>query len=141
MKRNYSLTMAQAEADLFAAEDAIKRAEVLSAKKAKYIKGMAGYHLQQAAEKMIKIQLYSSGLQLDYSKIYKHSLDDLIIYAGSIGLTLTVPAYVNKNKTVITEWEAQGRYDVHFVVRIDQLKKCFQELKKWYAEMIRIGYR
>ena len=96
MKQNTRLTMAQVEADLFAAEDAIRRAEILPARRAKYIKGLAGYHLQQAAEKMIKIQLYASGQQLNYSKIYKHSLDDLMIYARSEGVLLKVHDYVNK---------------------------------------------
>lgn len=138
---SFNLTMSQVQADLFSAEDAIKRAESLSSKQAKYIKGIAGYHLQQAAEKMIKIQLYASGQQLNYSKLYKHSLDDLLMYANSIGITMRVPAYVNKNKSVISSWEAEGRYDVHFVVKITQLKACINELQTWYDEMINDGYK
>ena len=88
--------MPQVEADLLSAKDAIGRAEALPARKAKYIKALAGYHLQQASEKMIKIQLYASGQKLDYSKLYKHSLDDLIIYANSLGLPIIIPNYINK---------------------------------------------
>ena len=53
--------MARIKADIFLVEAAIAEAEKLSSKDAKYIKGQAGYHLQQAAEKLIKIQLYASG--------------------------------------------------------------------------------
>ncbi len=141
MKSSLKLTMGQVQADLFSAYDAINRAESMDPRRAKYIKGTAGYHLQQAAEKMIKIQLYDSGKPLNNSRIYRHSLDDLIIYAASIGLQLIVPPYINKHKTVISDWEAQGRYDVHFVVRIDQLKKCYQICKEWYDKMISDGFR
>ena len=90
---------------------------------------------------MIKIQLYASGKKLDYSKLYKHSLDDLILYANSLGIALNVPSYINKYKSVITGWEAMGRYDVHFVVKIAQLKKCSQVLSEWYADMITDGFK
>ena len=52
-----ALNMAQIKADLFMAKAAINEASGLSPKAAKYIKGQAAYHLQQAAEKMIKIQI------------------------------------------------------------------------------------
>lgn len=141
MITNNKLTMAQVQADLYSAEDAIKRADALSPAKAKYVKGVAGYHLQQASEKLIKIQLYASGKALNNSRIYKHSLDDLILYGKSLGLTFSVPSYVNKNKSVISDWEAQGRYDVHFVVRLDQLKKCYAEVMAWYNDLFKAGYR
>lgn len=141
MSQSDRLIMAQVEADLMSADDAIKRAESLTASKAKYIKGLAGYHLQQATEKMIKIQVYASNAKLDYSKMYKHSLDDLIIYASSLGISLTVPAYVKKYKTVISGWEAEGRYDVHIVVKLVQLKNCYQVLTEWYEEMKKAGYK
>lgn len=141
MKQNYKLIMPQIEADILSAEDAIERAEKLPPAKAKYIKGLAGYHLQQATEKLIKIQLYASGCKLNYAKIYKHSLDDLIIYANSLGISLILPAYIDKYKTVITDWEATGRYDIHFVVKLAQLKKCDQVINEWYEELKREGYK
>ena len=51
--------MGQIRADLFLAQAAINEAENLTPKADTYIKGQAGYHLQQAAEKMVKIQLYA----------------------------------------------------------------------------------
>ena len=45
MKQSYKLIMPQVEADLLSAKDAISRAEAMPSRKAKYIKGLAGYHL------------------------------------------------------------------------------------------------
>jgi len=67
--------------------------------------------------------------------MYRHSLDDLITYAGSLGIALILPKWVNNKKYLITGWEAQGRYDLHFMVRIDTLKKCYTELSQWYQDL------
>ena len=122
------LSLGQVEADLFMAEAAMNKADSLSAKASKSYKGLAGYHLQQAAEKLIKFQIYESGLRTNNAQIYKHSLDDLITYATSLGISLDVPKWVDEKKFIIASWEAQGRYDLHFVVRMDTLKKCYQEI-------------
>ncbi len=129
------LSVGQVDADLFMAASAIQKAETISSKAGKHLRGLAGYHLQQAAEKMIKIQIYASGAQIDHSKIYRHSLDDLISYAGSLGISLIVPSWVNEKKYVITGWEADGRYNLHFVVRMDTLKRCYQELLNWRNQL------
>ena len=141
MQNNLPLTMAQIKADIFLVEAAIAEAEKLSSKDAKYIKGQAGYHLQQAAEKLIKIQLYASGQNLNPAKIYKHKLYELIAYAASIGAKLIVPSYIDKNAAVISDWEAEGRYDIHVVVKITQLKKCSEEINAWYDQLLKDGYR
>lgn len=125
------ISFGQIEADLFVAEAAMDKSELSNSKLAKYYKGLAGYHLQQAAEKLIKYQIYASEVQLDYSRMYKHSLNELLIYAQSLGLDIDIPAWIEEKKQIISTWEARGRYDVHFVVRIDTLKKCFQEISLW----------
>ena len=67
--------------------------------------------------------------------MYRHSLDDLITYASSVGINIIIPRWINEKKYEITTWEAQGRYDLHFVVRIDTLKRCYEELSKWFREI------
>lgn len=129
------LSIGQAEADLFMADAAIKKAETLSSKAGKYYRGQAGYHLQQAAEKLIKFQIYESGVKVDNAKIYRHSLDDLILYAGSLKAKIMVPKWIDSKKYTITTWEAEGRYDLHFVVRMDTLKRCYREICKWIDDM------
>lgn len=132
---NNPFSLGQVTADLFMANAAIKKAETMTSKQGKYFRGLAGYHLQQAAEKMIKIQIYDSGLPINNSKIYRHSLDDLITYGLSIGVSLIVPKWIDEKKYVITKWEAEGRYDLHFVVRMDTLKRCYQELVQWQDQL------
>jgi len=130
-----ALSVAQIDADLFMAASAIRKSETISSKAGKHLRGLAGYHLQQAAEKLIKIQIYSSGVQIDYSKMYRHSLDDLIAYAFSLSIPLSVPSWVNEKKYIITSWEAEGRYNLHFVVRLDTLKRCYNELLQWRKQL------
>lgn len=129
------LSVAQVDADLFMATSAIQKAETISSKAGKHLRGLAGYHLQQAAEKMIKIQIYDSGVQIDHSKMFRHSLDDLIGYASSLGIPLIIPPWVDEKKYVITSWEAEGRYNLHFVVRMDTLKRCYSELIQWRNQL------
>ena len=138
---NYPLNMKQIAADLFTAKALVDEANKRTPKEAKYIKGQAGYHLQQASEKMIKIQIYYSGKQLDMRKMYKHPLNDLILYAKSIGVQLDVPKYIDQNQLVITSWEAEGRYDVHMTVKITQLEKCLEEINVWYDRLKSNGYK
>jgi hypothetical protein len=52
-----ALSVAQIDADLFLAASAIRKSETISSKAGKHLRGLAGYHLQQAAEKLIKIQI------------------------------------------------------------------------------------
>ena len=125
------LSIEQVEVDLFLANAAIQKAEELSSGKGKYYRGQAGYHLQQAAEKMIKLQIYDSNAEINNAKMYRHSLDDLITYAALLGVTINIPKWIDEKKYTITEWEAQGRYDIHFVVRMDTLKRAYKEILQW----------
>lgn len=136
MQNSLPLSMAQIQADIFLAEIAVAETEKRTPKAAKYIKGQAGYHLQQATEKMIKIQLYASGKVLDPAKIYKHKIYDLIRYASSIGVALVLPAYIDRNAVAISDWEAEGRYDIHVTVRITQIKKCLKVICDWYKQLL-----
>lgn len=138
---NYQLSMAQVKADLMMSAYGISEAKDASPKMAKSIKGIAAYHLQQACEKMIKIQLYASGKTLNNARIYRHSLKDLLVYAESISAVIEIPDYIDRNKEIITRWEAEGRYDLHLVVRIDTLKRCQLEAEKWYESLIKDGYK
>ncbi len=135
------LSIIQVQADMHVADDCIKVAERSTSKMAKPFKGQAGYHLQQAAEKLIKMQIYNSGKPLNYSKLYKHSLDDLVIYAQSLNISLVVPKYIRKQAYVISSWEARGRYDLHLVIRIDVLKRAYSEIEAWYKDMVKLGYK
>lgn len=134
------LVMNQPLADLMVVATIIEKIESGCDNK-KYLRAQAGYHLQQAAEKLIKIQLYNCGIQIRNDKIYKHSISELIEYGESIGAKLLIPEYVITNAEIITGWEAEGRYDVHVVVRIDRIKKTYEVINEWFEELKKVGYK
>ena len=40
-----------------------------------------------------------------------------------------------KNAMVISSWEAEGRYDIHVVVKYPQLEKALSVISEWYRQM------
>ena len=99
---NDILSMTQVKADLLLSKYSVEQAEKASARMSKSIKGQGAYHLQQACEKMVKIQIYASGKKIDNARMYKHSIKDLLVYANSLGITINIPSYIDKNKDIIT---------------------------------------
>ena len=121
------------KADIFAAEQALD--EFRKDKSFKDIKNVCAYHLQQAAEKLIKIQVYESGVQYDNKSMYTHNITDLLVYVKKIGIDINVPKYILDNSSVITKWETGSRYDIHFMIRSDSLGRCLSEIKDWYSSV------
>ncbi len=126
------LTKGLIKADLIAARQAI---EYYEKTKNHSIKNVAAYHIQQASEKMIKIQVYNSEAIYDNRSMYRHDIKALTLYAESLGIKFCIPDYIRKNSDIISDWEAGSRYDVGFSVRIDTLKKTMQVLAEWYDEI------
>ena len=125
------LNISQIRADILLAEKAVDESRRQPTKLAKYLRGQSAYHLQQATEKLIKIQLYHSGKALDPAKIYKHGIGSLLTYADDMGIEIVTPPLIKKNDELITSWEAEGRYDVHVVVRTDTLQKYLKIISDW----------
>lgn len=133
-----TLSMGLIKADIIAAEQAIKYFEENNIKD---IKNVAAYHIQQAMEKLIKIQVYSNCVECDNHKMYTHSIEKLAMYADSLNIESYIPKYVRDNSVFISDWEAGSRYDVAFSVRIDTLKKALTETKLWYEQIYNTGIR
>ncbi len=131
------ISSGQINADLFVAEAAMQKAETISSKASKHLRGLAAYHMQQAAEKIIKYQIYEATVAVNYSRMYRHSLDDLLVYAASLGIKINIPKWIESKRFIITSWEADGRYNLHFVVRMDTLKRCYTELTAWRDSIFR----
>ena len=127
------LTKGIIRADIIAAGQAIQYFEE---KQIRDIKNIAAYHLQQAAEKLIKIQIYKSqGQNINSRQMYTHNLDRLILYGESLGINLIVPDYIRQYSARITDWEAGSRYDTGVSVRIDTLKRIHQEMVTWEKQV------
>jgi hypothetical protein len=54
---------------------------------------------------------------------------------------VNVPQFIRKNAITITDWEANGRYDVHFSIRINSLEKYYHEIYAWYRSIWNSGTR
>ena len=100
-------------ADLIAAGHAIDEYENGGIKD---IKNIAAYHLQQAAEKLIKIQIYAMVSSADNSRLYTHNIEKLVVYADSLKAGIQIPQYIRDRRLEITEWEAGSRYDLGFSI-------------------------
>ncbi len=120
------------KADIISARQAI---EYFVAKGNKDIKNIAAYHLQQAAEKLIKYQIYESDATIDNAKLYTHNIEALILYADSLNIQLSVPKLIRDNSLVITKWETGSRYGLGLSIRIDTLQKYFNIIDAWYNEI------
>lgn len=93
-----NLTKGLIRADIIAAKQAIDYYEEHSVKD---IKNVAAYHLQQAAEKMIKYQIYKSGVSINNTQMFTHNIERLIVYGESLGVVLNIPEYIRKNSLKI----------------------------------------
>lgn len=136
--------MAMIFADIRGVKNYIRDIELdknLTNKQIKYFKNVSGYHIQQACEKMIKLQIYNSGVAIDYSKLYKHNLQQIVSYAEEKGIALTIPKYVRDNMDLLTSWEADGRYSVTKVVRLDRVKSMYDVVEEWYKQLSELGYK
>ncbi|MDO4362905.1 MAG: HEPN domain-containing protein [Clostridia bacterium] len=133
-----NLTMSLIKADIVAAKQAIDYYEKSNLKD---IKNVAAYHLQQATEKLIKIQIYSKADDLNYSNLYTHNIEKLLAYSEKLNISICIPKYIDDNSLVLTEWEAGSRYNVGFQIRINVLKKTLDEVEKWYEEVYNTGLR
>lgn len=133
------LSMGQIQADIVVVKKLLS--EIDSGNRNKHLKSNAAYHIQQAVEKMIKIQVYHSGKPYNNHSMYSHNLIQLTQYAKSLGIQLFIPEYILSNLVLLTSWEARGRYDIHLVVRIDRLKHCYDVVEKWYKELYEKGFR
>ena len=127
-----SLTKGIIKADIITAKQAI---EYFEDKGIRDIKNVAAYHLQQAAEKLIKIQIYASGSVISNNRMYTHNIERLIVYADSLSINAIIPQYIREHSLQITNWEAGSRYDVGFSVRIDTLKKAYVAIEEWEKQV------
>lgn len=127
-----SLSKGLIRADIIAARQAI---EYYDQTHIKDIKNVAAYHLQQAAEKLIKYQIYAALQITENRKMYTHDLSKLVEYAKAENIFLNIPDYICDHINSITEWEAGSRYDIGFSIRIDTLKKCYEIIAEWEKQV------
>ena len=130
--------MSLIEADIITAKQAIACYEK---SKPKDMKNIAAYHLQQATEKLIKIQIRSELDNLNNVTLYTHNIEKLLAYSERMNMSINVPAYIKENSLILTAWESSSRYEVGFRIRIDTLKRALSEIESWYKILYSNGLR
>lgn len=65
-------------------------------------------------------------------KMYTHKIYDLCDIAESYGIK--IPKEIRDNAYMYSDWEAAGRYDLHFSVRMDSIEKALRLAEKWLGE-------
>lgn len=102
-----------------------------------HARSLCAYSIQQACEKMLKIQIYNSlGSKSD---IKSHDLDYLLFkYKNDIHI---VPEDIVKNASKITDWEASSRYDMQYDVSEGVLKFFLSVCENWFLELLEEGYK
>lgn len=124
--------IAYAKADIHASKAAL---EAVKAKEGneKATKGIAAYHAQQAIEKILKSEIYKADPCISPRKMYTHKIYDLCVIAEGYGII--VPKSIKNNAYKYSDWEAAGRYDLHFSVRTDSIEKALCLAEEWLREI------
>ena len=99
----------------------------------KATKGVAAYHAQQAIEKILKAKIYRVNPGISPRKMYTHKIYDLCTIAEDNGIK--VPREIRDKAYMYSDWEAAGRYDLHFSVRMDSIEKALCLAENWLREI------
>lgn len=124
--------IAYAKADIRASKSALEAVRAGEGNE-RATKGVAVYHAQQAIEKIIKAEIYKVNPGISPRKIYTHKIYDLCAIAEKSGIK--VPKGIKHNAYMYSDWEAAGRYDLHFSVRIDSVEKALRLAENWLREI------
>ncbi len=85
----------------------------------------AAYHLQQAVEKILKGALECVGVTVPNT----HKISKLIKMISDHGANLVVTDWVDEHSEMLSEWEAQTRYDMDFLVEKRKLDTAMKEIQ------------
>ena len=96
----------------------------------RFLAGSVAYHLQQATEKILKIEIASR--EEDF-RLYTHDITTLCDYSANKKYDFYIPDFVLLNSGIITSWEAKSRYNDSFEVEEDELSSCLKVIKEWYV--------
>ena len=118
--------------DIIAAKQAI---DYYRNHKISSIKNVAAFHLQQATEKLIKIQIYQNSDNINHSQFYTHNIERLLFYAEQNNIPVIVPDIVVEQSNIITNWATESRYMIDFKVKINELDSFFEVLKQWFKDV------
>lgn len=85
----------------------------------------AAYHLQQTVEKILKGALECVGVTVPNT----HKISKLVKMISDHGANLMVTDWIDDHSEMLSEWEAQTRYDMDFLVEKRKLDTAMKEIQ------------
>ena len=85
---------------------------------------IAAYHLQQCTEKVIKGALECVGVTV----LNTHRIAKLLQMVSNNGANLIVTDWIDDHAEMLSEWEAESRYNMDFVVERRKLDRAISEI-------------
>lgn len=85
----------------------------------------AAYHLQQTVEKILKGALECVGVTVPNT----HKISKLVRMISDNGANLTVTDWIDDHSEMLSEWEAETRYDMDFLVEKRKLDAAIKEIQ------------
>lgn len=87
----------------------------------------AAYHLQQAVEKVLKGALECVGVTVPNT----HKITKLIDMVANNGANLVITEWLDDHSEMLSEWEAETRYNMDFLVEKRKLDKALTEIRNF----------
>lgn len=87
----------------------------------------AAYHLQQAVEKTLKGALECVGVTVPNT----HKISKLVKMISDNGANLRITEWIDDHSEMLSEWEAQSRYDMDFLVEQRKLDAALRGVKEF----------
>ncbi|MCD8073927.1 MAG: hypothetical protein LUF27_02625 [Lachnospiraceae bacterium] len=81
----------------------------------------------------ISIGMVKADIVTARNALNRHDIDHLCALATSLGVT--IPREIRANARMYSEWEASGRYDLHFVARKDSINKALRLAEEFLQEI------
>ena len=88
------------------------------------------YHLQQCVEKMLKGALECVGVTVPHS----HRISKLLQMIQHNGANLIITEWVDEHAEMLSEWEAESRYNMDFIVERRKIEKALEEIQYFFTQ-------
>lgn len=88
----------------------------------------AAYHLQQAVEKVLKGALECVGITVPNT----HKITKLLSMVFNHGVNLVITDWIDDHSEMLSEWEAESRYNMDFLVEKRKLDRAVKEIQIFF---------
>lgn len=89
---------------------------------------IAGYHLQQSLEFVIKYILEQNGVEY----VKTHDIDQLIMLGKENDVDMYLTEYVEDHSEMFSQWEAKSRYILGYRIELKKIDRAIDELRKYF---------